>query len=298
MGGWQTVGWKYNEDITFLVDTNFGYGSASYMSVSFFYKGLQLAPYSNYILYRYANYSDIIRYTYEYGLVYSEWEELLRESLSFYNAVTRNKEHEVFNWLRSHLSNLIWGLNNLKNAVHSYNIYSFRRGVENVVSGDDLVLLKTEKIVGSYDFIANIQILPTEITPLSYISSIKTILNEFKPQLLSYCEQYKNEHEELNTKLNEISSIPDVKIYDRIAKSLGIIPPWYTKSERLAKYRIYLRIRNIIAPTLTVRHLKERYKSVTKHLDIRERLMRRNSYVEVILKKLNEAIAKMGRMNL
>lgn len=298
MGGWQTIGWQYNEDIRFLVDTNFGYGSASYMSVRFFYKDLQLAPYANYIRYRYADYSDIIRYTYEYNLDYSEWEYLLKDTLTFYNAVTRNKEHEVFNWMRSHLSNLISGLNNLKNEVSSFKIFSYRRGVENIVSGDDLVLLKTEKIIGSYDFIENIQILPTEVNPLYYISTIKTILIQFKPQLQNYSLKYKKEQENLETRINKISLIPDIKIYDRITESHGKIYSYLTKSQKIAKIRIYLRIRNFIAPSITIKEIKKRYNLITEKIEIREKLKFRKYEVIEISKKLNEALAKMERMEI
>ena len=297
-GGWTTIKWQYNEDIKFCVDTNFGYGLSSYMSVRFYYKGLQLTPYSNYIHYRYANYSDVIRYTYEYSLIYSEWEYLMKDTLSFYNAVTRHQEHEVFNWLKTHLSNLISGLDNLKNATSSYRIYSSKRKIEDIVSGDELVLLKTEKIVGSYKFIENMQLLPTEVSPCHYIVSIKRILNDFKPQLLQYCQQYKKEQKELEAKINEISSIPDVIIYDRIVKRHGIIHPGYAASYNMKKFRIYLRIRNFIAPTISVKELKERYIRISGKIEDREKLMSRKATVDKINRKLDEALAEIASMEI
>lgn len=65
-GGWKTFVWKFNDDIKFIINTNFGYGSNSYFEQSVYYKGLKLAPYSKLVKYRYANFISITSHTYSY----------------------------------------------------------------------------------------------------------------------------------------------------------------------------------------------------------------------------------------
>lgn len=60
------------------------------MLVRFYYKDLQLTPYSNYIKYRYAGFSEIIRYTFGYKVEYQSWEKLMIDTINFYNAITLN----------------------------------------------------------------------------------------------------------------------------------------------------------------------------------------------------------------
>ena len=287
-GGWVTIDWRYNDDIRFSVDTNFGYGSNSYMSVRFYYKNLQLTPYSNYIHYRFANFTDIIRYTYEYNLVYSSWQELLKDTLLFYNAVVKNKEHEVFNWLKNHLNNLVNGLGNLRKTTLSFSIYSSNRDRMDNITGDELVRLKIEKIIGSYEFIGNIQQLPVEVSPSDYVARIQQNLNDFKPQLIEYRTIYQKKYEELEAKTNNISIIPDIKIYDRLLVFHGKIYSW--DSKKAEKLRVLLRVRNYIAPEITITELKKRYEKIKSYLELREDLLSRKSMVLSIIYQINNAI--------
>lgn len=291
-GGWQTILWTYNNDIKFCVDTNFGYGLSSYMSVRFFYKNLQLAPYSNYIRYRYARYSDIIRFTYSYSLNYSSWYNLLTDTMNFYNAITKHQEHEIFNWLTGHLNKLVVGLNDIKNAKDSYRIY-LNINLQDVVSGDELVLFKIQKIIGANEFIENIKKLPCEVYPDKYINNIRQILNEFNQQLYDYSCKYKQENDALEFEINQINAINDVKIYDRLISSFGDINSWTSKKDKRIMFKKYIRVRNIIAPTVTTEELKKRYNNIKGNIEHRTKLYRRKDVVESMIKNVNEAILKL-----
>ena len=65
-GGWYEINWKFNDDISFNIDTNFGFGSCSYFYAIFMYKDFILAPYSFYIKYKNSTFASVTRCTYEY----------------------------------------------------------------------------------------------------------------------------------------------------------------------------------------------------------------------------------------
>lgn len=99
-GGWKEFKWEFNSDISFRIASNFGYGYSSYLMSKFYYKGLQLTPYSKFVEYRRAGYYDIMRYTYNYNVSYESWTVLMNEAISFYNAVVEKKEHKILSCLQ------------------------------------------------------------------------------------------------------------------------------------------------------------------------------------------------------
>lgn len=181
-GGWTTFKWNYNDDISFEVYSNFGYGSASRLLTRYFFKGIQLTPYSDYVRYRFADFSELKQYTYRYRLKYSEWQTLMNDTLSFYNAVCKNQENEVFHWLRSHLNRMIDGLRDLINK--SFYVFCFYDDSADYISGFDLDEVKAKKIGGAIELFDNIKILPHQINPQKYINALIDIIDKYQPKAI------------------------------------------------------------------------------------------------------------------
>lgn len=239
-GGWKTFTWNYNEDISFEIYSNFGYGSCSELLSRFYYKGLQLTPYSEYIRYRYANYSQIMRYTYSYQLKYEEWRHLMEDTLRFYNAVYTNQENEVFRWISVHLSDMTIGLENLLNSTCQFCFRNIN-GVNNIVVGDELICVKAEKIGGACEFVSNIKQLPSQVNPDGYIRQLEGIFNQY---LLSSNEIKQNLIEmidNLQAEIDSISQMPSISIYDRLYKWHYYKDRWYKLSnKKVIRYLLYL----------------------------------------------------------
>ncbi len=291
-GGWLTIPWKYNEDIKVEVATNFGYGSCSYMLVRFYYKDLQLTPYSNYIKYRYAGFSEIIRYTFGYKVEYQSWEKLMIDTINFYNAITLNKEHEIFEWLKNHLDNLLSGLCELSNASTCYaiasTIYTEKR--ESVV-GDDLVCLKIEKIVGAIEFLDNFRSLPLQLTPDEYIERLCSIIIGFKPQLILYEKRYKQELEDKTKEVAAISSINDVKVYDSLVESYGSYFEWVSFTSKMQLFRNYITTLRSIKNDISTVEIKQRYNGIkdclNKRTEAKSRIYSVNWLIDSVAKALD-----------
>lgn len=162
-GGWNMFKWKYDEDISFEIYSNFGFGRCSELISRFYYKDVQLTPYYDYIKYRYAGFTQLIRYTYNYQLLYSEWEKLMNDTINFYNAVCFNHENEIFKWIQNHLEKMTDGLNNIISAKQ----YWFERpnGEKEHVTGDEFEEVKAIKISGSIRFLNNIKFYQNKFIP-------------------------------------------------------------------------------------------------------------------------------------
>ena len=254
LGGWTSFEWEYNPDITFEICSNFGYGWSSYFHTRFYYKGIQLTPYSEYIRYRYAGYATIMRYTYTYSLVYSQWKKLMEDTLTFYNAVYRNQEHQIFKWIKSHLTEMINGLERL--LYHSVFYFYDNDSQKYKVEGNDLIFIKAEKISGAIDFISNIKELPTQVSPHEYISCLENIFNSFIMYAAREENKFKNEIQNKHSRISDINSEWGVLAYDRLYKKHWYKDAWikWTENKQVKrkmirhlfelKHRLGIHIRN------------------------------------------------------
>ena len=106
-GGWYGINWKFNDDISFLISTNFGYGLSSFFYAIFKYKDLILAPYSFYVKYKNSTFASVTRCTYEYSLNYDSWNSVMTDCLDFYNAIVSKDFKYVFTWLDNQLNEMV-----------------------------------------------------------------------------------------------------------------------------------------------------------------------------------------------
>lgn len=226
-GGWTTFKWKYNKDISFEIFSNFGFGRCSELISRFYYKDLILTPYSDYIKYRFAGFSQLIRYTFKYELKYSEWETLMNDTLSFYNALCKNKENEVIKWVICHLDKMTEGLYALSKENDCFK-FTCSDGSLEEVSGDELELVKAEKLLGSIDFLKNIKSLSKHVHPRKYILKIRNILREYLDYAPFKIKEYERIIDTLNYQIEQLNNRQIVTIYERLNR---IIYPEGSKKE-------------------------------------------------------------------
>lgn len=64
--GWSKPRYKFNDDLTIEFITNFGYGNSSYFYLLLIYKGIQIFPFMEWVNYKYAEVSEMVKYTEKY----------------------------------------------------------------------------------------------------------------------------------------------------------------------------------------------------------------------------------------
>lgn len=250
-GGWTSFTWNFNNDIKFVVATNFGFGSNSYFELSIYYKGLKLAPYSKLVKYRYANFTSITSHTYDYHFIYSEWEKLMDDALSFYNAVVEKKENQIFTWLSSHLDKMTSELENFIDSSYCYfdnyiketnysSVY-YRKSSERV-EGDDFWRIKSNKITEALLFLDNIKLLPFQVNPTQYIERICRINETFLPKLIEKINSLEIEITQIEERLAEICSETLLSLYIKFYDKYYYSKDWYRSSKKFSMILFLMRI--------------------------------------------------------
>lgn len=295
-GGWKSFEWQFNEDIKFVINTNFGFGSNSYFEQSVFYKGLKLAPYSKLVKYRYANFISITSHTYSYEFIYSEWSKLISDSLEFYNAIVENKENHIFLWLTQHLDKMVNELERYINASYCYfdNIIrennwgsiSYRTSSERV-EGDDFWIAKSNKISEALLFIDNIKNLPIQVNPEKYINRIHQINKKFLPLLESKIESLKNDATQLQEKISTITIKMPLALYIKLYDKYYYKKKWYLSHNKISMIRFLMTIlrRKSDMPNSEIR---ERLYTLDKQIKTRDNLKSKLNSTTAIISNLSD----------
>lgn len=257
-GGWKTFEWQFNADIKFQVRTNFGYGNSSYFFLLNFYKGYQLTPYSYYVRYRYAQVADICRYTNSYPVQYSAWRDAMLDTISFYNAVVLQQDTHVLNWIKGHLKGMLDGLESYLTNQQGADMDTFveSRGKSIRLSGEDWFVVKTEKIAGSMQFIANMRALPAEIPVNAYIDRLVDINRRFMPQLLERIQQVAEKMQKLKAQLDDEIVLDHYPLYQVLDKKYWSKNKCYTDAGRRKTMFLLMRMLRRFQPDYNYRQLK------------------------------------------
>lgn len=155
--GWSFPLFQLDNDVKVCYLTNFGYGRSSYFYTQVFYKDIAILPYSDWVLYRYADMIEIIEYT-KVHLVkngYEEWKDTLMFTADIYNLAAKDPERFVNDYIIGEVEKMVSGLEDILNADQTYRIVTSKHNPNTQISlsGDLLVLFKGEKISGALGFL-------------------------------------------------------------------------------------------------------------------------------------------------
>ena len=184
--GWVSPAFNLNDDIKVVYLTNFGYGSASYFFLQIYYKGIGILPYSQWVHYRKACASDIIRYTRRYHLNNQEWMKTMAFTADVYNSAVSDPGAFVEKNILNEVEEMVSGLEQIRLADKYYIQESFFNESSVLISGDDMVRFKGEKISGALNFLDQLQTLAPITDKVGlYIKRIMDCNNSVIPELKS-----------------------------------------------------------------------------------------------------------------
>ena len=293
-GGWYGINWKFNDDISFNINTNFGFGSCSYFYAIFMYKDIILAPYSFYIKYKNSTFASVTRCTYQYSLEYKSWDSVMTDCLNFYDAIVKKNYNYVFTWLDKQLNEMVSGLERLidrSSAVFwDESINKSHASVFATISGDDFWLVKSKKIAYSLDFIRNISSLPAVIDTGLYAKRILLLCKKFQPKLIVKIEEVSKLYDIQLNQLSELKESGNYPLYDKLYKKYYYERRFY-KSDFKIIYFILLIKR--ISPTFSWKERRigfAKFKKQKKDISNLESEMKRTKYLLDQLKEDNNNI--------
>jgi len=173
--GWASPAFNLNNDIKVVYLTNFGYGSASYFFLQIYYKGIGILPYSQWVHYRKACASDIIRYTRRYHLDNDEWMKTMSFTADVYNSAVSDPASFVEKNILNEVEEMVSGLEKIQTASDYRTQESFFNPSTIIITGDDMVRFKGEKISGALRFLDQLQTLAPLTDKVGFY--IKRIMN-------------------------------------------------------------------------------------------------------------------------
>ncbi|MCH5326379.1 MAG: hypothetical protein J1E29_04145 [Duncaniella sp.] len=106
---------KINDDISVKISTNFCFGSSSYFHVTVIYKGIALLPYSVWVRYYYAGYSQLLGCTRSYKNKRESWHNCMNFLEKFINSALQDPDSFIHNEVMYEINGLIEGLEEIFN---------------------------------------------------------------------------------------------------------------------------------------------------------------------------------------
>ena len=204
--GWSEPVYQLTPNFSVEIKTNFGYGRASYFYTKLKYKNIDITPFSEWIDYEFAQFSEIIRYTKSHELSNSSWYEAIEFCRDACNLSLQNEEIFVERYIISECEKMVSGLE----EIFHKESFSFRYKSEGngryVVgkNGHVLTEFRGEKISGGLDFIDKILEFNQIIQIKSFINRIEQCNQKIQPILQSESVVIAEELVKLDEEYNKI----------------------------------------------------------------------------------------------
>lgn len=215
--GWSFPKFKLSDEFEVIFKSNFGYGASSYFFTHIRYKEIDILPFSDWIRYRFAEKTEIIRYTRRHSLDNESWRITMDFTSELFNYSLKNPNDFINKWIINECVEMVSGLEELLNMDKNYKVLnSFFNKNSETLMGLDFIDFKGEKISGALTFLSKIKelILFSKVIP----SLIERVLN----CNLSIYHNLDIEIIKLNKKIEDLESQID-----------KILPNWKRLNEEL-----------------------------------------------------------------
>jgi hypothetical protein len=157
--GWSFPKFKLSNEFEVIFKSNFGYGTASYFYTNIRYKEIDILPYSDWIRYKYAEKSEIIRFTRKHLLNNESWRMTMEFTSDLFNLSKKNPNNFVNKWIINECVEMVDGLENLLNRNQKHEIINsfFFKNMSTTLLGFELINFKGERISGALSFLEKIK---------------------------------------------------------------------------------------------------------------------------------------------
>lgn len=218
INGWSNPEYKLSENFTVELKTNFGYGSASYFYIKLKYKNIEITPFSEWIDYEIAKFSEIIRYTksfayrllrgiyngkrvYQQKMENSNWQDAIDFTKTACNISLKDEVDFVRKYVIDECERMVAGLE----KIYSVSEFTFKGEQDTHYkidkTGHQLMEFRGEKISGALDFISKILEFDKIAEIKSFITRIEEVNRKIQPLLVDELKNIKIKLSALNTEM-------------------------------------------------------------------------------------------------
>ena len=214
--GWSNPVYQLTLNFSVEIKTNFGYGRASYFYTKLKYKNIEITPFSEWIDYEFAKFSEIVRYTQSHLLNNEYWLEAMEFSRDACNLSMINEAKFVEKYVIDECESMVSGLEEIFNKEHFSFKNKYRREREYTVDkkGYVLVEFRGEKISGALDFISKILEFEKIASIKSFITRIEDCNKRIQPMLIDEAKIIKVKIVNLTEERNTLKPKYDKFIFD------------------------------------------------------------------------------------
>lgn len=303
--GWRCYEYKVNEDVKIYVNTNFGYGYASYFTLGLMYKGIDILPYTSMINYYYADMRDILRWIRNYNTQSESWnlafdfvEETANQAVTdpdkFCDKFLKNEINSMLAGLADVIANPEAFLNKFATMTSEDNdsglitvrahMYEDEKSKFKVYPYEMSVAFMAEKIMNALMFLHNLESVSTVYLPAqNAVLKVKEIATTGLPKVKECADemipQLNNLREVLNKIDTELERItPDIKVHED--SITAIVEKRNKKGESVSFYTVEQEYRST--------HLEysnlcvEKKKLVDERAKVNEELRTRLDFLDIL----------------
>lgn len=202
--GWSNPVYQLTSNFSVELKTNFGYGHASYFYTKLKYKDIEITPFSEWINYEIAQFSEIVRYTQSYLLDNGNWIDAMEFSKDACNLSLQNEVAFVEKYIIDECEKMVKGLEEIFNKDH----FSFKNRDKTEYTKDKkghvLVEFRGEKISGALDFISKILEYESIASIQSFIKRIEVCNKTIQPILVDESKIIKTKIANLKAEISEL----------------------------------------------------------------------------------------------
>lgn len=210
------------DDIDIFIQTNFCYGSSTYMNFALKYKGVLIVPYSDYVRFYYARMYSLVSYTRDYSPERENWSNMLKMIVELSNLAATN-EQLFIKWMIDEVKDMVKGLQDIyqhpkqyirkiqKSDNKDYNYNYIRINLVSVASHKEYMVKEeeheisfiSEKLSGALNFITNLR--NASLLNIDATDAINTILElnrSIYPRIVSLMTQVETDIDRLTIECN------------------------------------------------------------------------------------------------
>ncbi len=252
MVGWQTKKFQLDEDFSIQVNTNFGYGNSSYFELTIMYRDIHLTPFSNLILYPFANLERLIRSTRSYEVSYESFVPCYAFVCEVYNKFQESKGGFILTHIVNELNKLVEGLEYYILATE-VDYYDFKSSFLNRIhsrferkkfAGVEVNHFRTSKAIQAITIVPSIQKINTIITVTPYLDRINDYVHEVLKQNHVIFNQLENSILSMWHNINDLYEHELSRLVTGMKKTLVVIKKYdlYRKPDRLIEFSVSVEV--------------------------------------------------------
>lgn len=181
--GWSNPVHQLTSNFSVELKTNFGFGHASYFYAKLKFKNVDISPFSEWIDYEKAKFSEIIRYSRKFTLANQYWEDAMEYAKEACNLSLTDEQKFVEIYIMSECERMVSGLEALFTKDEFWLKTEEGKSHKIDKKGHVLIEFRGEKISGALDFVAKIFEFEKIAEIKNFISRIESCNEKIKPVL-------------------------------------------------------------------------------------------------------------------